>query len=236
MELGERAHVHAALGDPHRLRIVDALQLGDRTFQELAEVVGLPGNAAAHHLRVLEAAGVVERRASDGDHRRRYVSLRADRLGGLFSAPLPAPRLVLFVCTHNSARSQFAAALWRSRTGLAADSAGLAPADRVHPRAVRAASAFGIDLSAVVPKGYGAVEDDPDLVVSVCDVAREAGLPFAAPSVHWSMRDPVLVDTDAAFGSVFAALARRIDRLAGRRGEAGPTPLTVTGAQRGTYQ
>jgi DNA-binding transcriptional ArsR family regulator len=56
MDLTTRARVHAALGDPHRLRIVDALQLGDRTFQELAATIELPGNAAAHHLAVLETA------------------------------------------------------------------------------------------------------------------------------------------------------------------------------------
>ncbi len=236
MDLEERARLHAALGDPNRLRLVDALLRGDRTFRELAETVGLPGNAAAHHLHVLEAAGVVDRRVSDGDHRRRYISLRPDRLDGLFSPPSRRPRLVLFVCTHNSARSQFAAALWHAKTGLTAESAGLAPADRVHPRAVRAASAFNVDLATMAPKGYEAIAHEPDLVISVCDVAREAGFPFAAPSLHWSMPDPALADTDAAFGSVFAELARRIDRLAGRPGNAGLSTPTGSGIAGGTDQ
>lgn len=136
MNIAERARVHAALGDPARLRIVDALAMSDRTFKELASAAGLPSNAAAHHLDVLQSAGLIERHVSEGDRRRRYITLRIDRLEGLVGSTGLRPRVVLFVCTHNSARSQFAAAIWRSRTGGAADSAGTRPADRVHPKAI----------------------------------------------------------------------------------------------------
>jgi protein-tyrosine-phosphatase len=214
MHIDERAHIHAALGDRHRLRVVDELLLGDRTFRELADATALPTNAAAHHLDVLEAAGLIERRVSEGDHRRRYLTLRRDRLDGVVIAPAINPDLVLFVCTHNSARSQFAAALWRDRTGRSADSAGTEPAERVHPDAVRAASEFGLDLSTATPKGYDAVAQQPDLVVSVCDRAHESGPPFPAPSIHWSVPDPVGVGTPAAFRTAFADLADRVDRLA----------------------
>jgi protein-tyrosine-phosphatase len=214
MNLDERARVHAALGDPHRLRMVDELLLGDRTFLELAAAAALPGNAAAHHLGVLEAAGLIERRVSEGDHRRRYVRLRRDRLEGLVAPPSLAPRNILFVCTHNSARSQFAAALWRRRTELPAASAGSEPAPRVHPGAVRAAADFGLDLAGAVPRGYDAVTEAPDLVVSVCDRAREAGVPFDAPALHWSVPDPVRTGTGAAFRAAFADIADRVERLA----------------------
>lgn len=214
MDLEERARIHAALGDHHRLRMVDALLLGDLTFHELADLVGLPGNAAAHHLRVLASAGLVERRVSDGDQRRRYISVRRDQLDGLVTAPSIVPAVVLFVCTQNSARSQFAAALWHQRTGGNAESAGTDPAARVHPNAVRAAADFDLDLADATPKGYDAVRHAPDLVVSVCDRAREAGLPFTSPSLHWSVPDPVRTGTRAAFRSAFADIARRVDRLA----------------------
>jgi ArsR family transcriptional regulator, arsenate/arsenite/antimonite-responsive transcriptional repressor / arsenate reductase (thioredoxin) len=213
----ERAAVHAALGDRLRLAVVDELMLSDRTFAELGQLTGLPGNLLSHHLGVLEAAGLIHRRESDGDRRRRYVALRHDRLVGLATVPVIGARSVLFVCTHNSARSQFAAALWHERTGLAADSAGTRPADEVHPRAVRVAAARGLDLSAAVPKGYGAIDHDPDLVVSVCDRAREAGASFDAPSLHWSIPDPVRSRTPSAFASAFDAIAERIDRLAAAR-------------------
>jgi ArsR family transcriptional regulator, arsenate/arsenite/antimonite-responsive transcriptional repressor / arsenate reductase (thioredoxin) len=213
MNVQERSMIHAALGDRYRLGIVDELRLSDRTFQELAGAVGLPGNAAAHHLAVLEAAGLIERRVSEGDRRRRYVTLRQERLDDLLPAPTIEPATVLFVCTHNSARSQFAAALWHERTGRAAESAGTQPAERVHPKAVNEAATFGIDLRDAVPRGYDAVTAPPGLVVSVCDRAREAGLPFAAPAVHWSIPDPVLAGTPEAFRAAFAELETRVDRL-----------------------
>lgn len=214
MDVAERARVHAALGDRYRLGMVDQLLAGDRTFQDLARTAGLPGNAAAHHLGVLEAAGLIERRVSEGDHRRRYVTIRQDRLDDLVPRPAIHAQRVLFVCTHNSARSQFAAALWAQTTGRPADSAGLRPADRVHPRAVQVAAEFGIDLGDAHPKGYGEVEAAPDIVVSVCDRAHEGGWPFSAPELHWSVPDPVITGSTAAFRSAFSELASRINRLA----------------------
>src|SRR5918992_3888905 len=214
MDIAERARIHAALGDPARLRIVDELALSDRTFQELAAAAGLPSNAASHHLDVLESAGLIDRHVSEGDHRRRYIALQHDRLGGLVADSPLRPRIVLFVCTHNSARSQFAAALWRSRTGDAADSAGTTPADRVHPKAARGAAELGLDIPTVSPKGYDALSEQPDLIVSVCDRAREAGLPFDAPSLHWSIPDPVARGTAEAFRSAFGEISTRVDRLA----------------------
>jgi protein-tyrosine-phosphatase len=219
MNIPERARIHAALGDPHRLRMIDELQLGDRTFRELAETIGLPGNAAAHHLDVLESAGLIARRVSEGDHRRRYVTLCRGPLEGLLDAPAVAAQTVLFVCTRNSARSQFAAALLRERTGRATDSAGTEPAKRVHPDAIRAARDFGLDLSTARPKGYDDIVGEPDLVISVCDRARESGLPAAARSLHWSVPDPVRVGGTAAFRGAFTDLADRVAHLATTLGD-----------------
>jgi protein-tyrosine-phosphatase len=79
---------------------------------------------------------------------------------------------------------------------------------------VAAARAFGIDLRHAVPKGYASIDRTPDLVISVCDRAHEAGLPFVAPSAHWSIPDPVAAGGAEAFRSAFAEIAERIDRLA----------------------
>ena len=217
MSLAERARMHAALGDPHRLAIVDALALGDRAPAELGELAGLPTNLLAHHLRVLEEAGLVERRPSSGDGRRRYVVLCPERIGATVPPQLVAVGVVLFVCTANSARSQFAAAEWRRRTGGAAGSAGADPAPRVHPVAIRAARRLGVDLSGAAPRGYEAIADTPALVVSVCDRAREAGLPFDVPALHWSVPDPVADGRPAAFAAAFAEISERITRLAAAR-------------------
>src|SRR6187431_2201341 len=70
-----RAAVHAALGEPVRLAIVDRLGPGDASPGELAEAVGLASNLLAHHLKVLEEAGVIRRVRSEGDKRRSYVQL-----------------------------------------------------------------------------------------------------------------------------------------------------------------
>ncbi|MEX0667489.1 MAG: helix-turn-helix domain-containing protein, partial [Acidimicrobiia bacterium] len=167
MNLTEKARVHAALGDPIRLGFVVELELGDRTFQELAAAASVPGNLVAHHLDVLEQAGLIKRRVSEGDRRRRYISLNPVPLSGLLSGRTLGARSVLFVCTHNSARSQYAAAAWRRQTGGAADSAGTHPALRVHPRAIQVAKERGVDLAECQPKGYESLDSAFDLVVSV---------------------------------------------------------------------
>lgn len=212
MDLTDRARSHAALGDAQRLVLIDELALGDRTVTELAERSGMKSNLLAHHLGVLEDAKLIERRVSDGDRRRRYVSLRWDQL-----PHLPHPHLgfgsIVFVCTHNSARSQFASALWDAKTGADSSSVGSEPARQVHPLAVQIAAEYGIDLTAAMPAGYESLDFKPDLVVSVCDRARESGLPSSGARLHWSVPDPVEVGTKKAFRDVFAEIEERVERL-----------------------
>lgn len=214
MNLAERAGTHAALGDQRRLRIADHLALGDHTVAELADLTGMSGNLLAHHLDVLETAGLIERRTSEGDHRRRYVSLRWDRLPSGLHAPEWVTGGVVFVCTHNSARSQFAAALWKERTGREAESAGSHPSASVHPKAVRVAAEFGIDISGAEPSGYEQLQARPDIVVSVCDRAREGTAPTGRRHLHWSVPDPVQVGTMGAFRNAFSEIADRVEHLA----------------------
>ena len=78
MNLEERAAVHAALGEPVRLALADQLIAGDASPSDLAESLDLGTNLLAHHLKVLEAAGVIRRVRSEGDRRRSYVQLRLD--------------------------------------------------------------------------------------------------------------------------------------------------------------
>lgn len=217
--LARRAAVHHALGDVHRLAIADALMLTDATPSELAVRLGLSSNLLAFHLDVLEAAGLIERAPSEGDGRRRYVRLRPVALPGAIDAPQPAVDDVLFVCTANSARSQLAAALWQRATGRPARSAGATPAAQVDPLAVEVASSVGLTLDGAQPRGYDAVEHPPELIVSVCDRAHEAGLPFDVPTLHWSIPDPVGGDV-AGFRAIVDELETRIAWLAGgpRRG------------------
>lgn len=209
--LVRRAAVHGALADPHRLQIVDALWQSDLTPGELARMTGLSTSLLAFHLRALDAVGLIDRHQSQGDRRRRYIGLRPGPLRELGRQVRTVSGTVLFVCTHNSARSQLAAALWRDAGGLA-DSAGADPATEVHPLARRVARQHDLDLLDARPRAYGDVDVVPALVVSVCDRARESDLPFDSPRVHWSVPDPVggaLTDFEAAFDDI----AGRVERL-----------------------
>lgn len=214
----ERARLHAALGEPARLAIVDLLLLGDASPGEVGRELGLPSNLLAHHVKLLEQAGVVERSRSEGDHRRSYLRLQPAALADLALADLApvgarrAPRVV-FVCTHNSARSQLAAALWKRRSAVPVASAGTQPADRVHPRAVAAARAHGLSLSHARTSHVEQVLRPDDLVVAVCDRAHEQ-LDSHAKRLHWSVPDPARAGTQDAFGHALRNLADRVDRLA----------------------
>ncbi|BBH70309.1 putative regulatory protein, ArsR family [Actinoplanes sp. OR16] len=213
-ELLMRARVHAALGDPARLAIIDALTLGDASPGEIGADLGMPTNLVAHHVKVLHEAGLIERTRSEGDRRRTYLRLRPDALASLTPPPLRDADRVVFVCTHNAARSQLAAALWRDRVGGAVASAGTRPAARVHPRAVTVAHRHGLRLDPGATAHVNDVVHDGDLVIAVCDNAHEDLTSTVRPQLHWSVPDPARVDTDEAFEAAYTDLARRVERIA----------------------
>ncbi|WP_350276461.1 ArsR family transcriptional regulator [Kribbella sp. HUAS MG21] len=214
ISLAERARVHAALGDVARLAIVDALVVGDAAPGELGALLEMPTNLVAHHLKVLEEAGLVVRGRSEGDHRRTYVRLVPQALSRVGIPPLPPVPRVVFVCTHNSARSQLAAAIWARRSHVPAVSAGTRPAERVHPRAARIARRRGLDPDTWRTSQVNDVVKPDDLVIAVCDIAYEHLPAEARPRVHWSVPDPAPADTDAAFEAAYEEIAGRIERLA----------------------
>ncbi|NES17121.1 MULTISPECIES: ArsR family transcriptional regulator [Micromonospora] len=211
--LDVRARMHAAMGDPARLAIVDTLLVGDASPGELARSLDMPTNLTAHHLKVLQDSGLVVRSRSQGDRRRTYVRLVPEMLDELLPAPTRTAPRVVFVCTHNSARSQLAAALWARRSSIPAASAGTDPAPRVHPRALRTADRHGLVIAHPRPVHLTDVVRSDDLVVAVCDNAHE-DLADRADHLHWSVADPTPVDTDEAFEAAYRELADRIDRLA----------------------
>jgi len=204
--------VHAALGEPARLAIVDRLMLGDASPTEIGRELGLPSNLLAHHLKLLEQAGMIERSRSEGDHRRMYLRLRPEPLAGLLPAGLHTAPRVVFVCTHNSARSQLAAALWARQSPVPAASAGTHPATQVHPRAVAVARSRGLSLARARTSQIDDILHDGDLVVAVCDNAHEEL--GTRDRLHWSVPDPARIDTDDAFEQAFTDIADRIGRLA----------------------
>jgi ArsR family transcriptional regulator, arsenate/arsenite/antimonite-responsive transcriptional repressor / arsenate reductase (thioredoxin) len=216
--LERRVAVHAALADPARLRIFDVLGAGDASPSELAAMLSMPSNLLAHHLRVLEEAELVTRRRSDGDRRRTYLRLVPGTLDSLAGQGLLPARRVLFVCTANSARSHLAAALWRQASKLPAASAGTHPAGAIDPGAIAAAQRNQVPLPRLRPRHLSEVQEDGDLLITVCDLAHEE-LGTAA-AVHWSVPDPVMAGDPGSFDAVLAELGRRVALLAPRLADA----------------
>jgi len=205
-ELIERARRHAALSDASRLQLIDLVALGDRSSTELQLELGLSSNLLAHHLRVLEQAGLIHRHRSEADRRRSYVSL-APAAVGFTSSAVTASRVV-FVCTANSARSQLASLLWSSVSSIPSTSAGTHPADRIAPGAVAVAIAHGLDVADASPRSLDGLLRVGDFVISVCDNAREELA--VIPDAHWSVADPVRAATPQAFDAAFAEIQRRV--------------------------
>ena len=103
-------------------------------------------------------------------------------------------RRVLFLCTHNSARSQMAEGLLRHLAGdrFEVYSAGT-EATAVRPEAIAAMAELGVDISGQESEALDRYFDEPfDCVVTVCDDANEACpvFPGAKSRLHWSFRDP----------------------------------------------
>jgi arsenate reductase (thioredoxin) len=100
---------------------------------------------------------------------------------------------VLFICTHNSARSQMAEGLLRQLGGERFEvfSAGT-EATRVRPLAIKAMTELGVDISQQSSKTLDRYLSEPfDEVITVCDTAAEACPVFpGAARRHWSFEDP----------------------------------------------
>jgi arsenate reductase len=101
---------------------------------------------------------------------------------------------VLFLCTHNSARSQMAEGWLRHLAGdrYEVHSAGT-EATRVQPLAIRVMAEVGIDISGHESKTLDRYLDQPwDVVITVCDEAAEAcpAFPGGRERLHWSFPDP----------------------------------------------
>lgn len=113
--------------------------------------------------------------------------------------PMPAdPIRVLFVCTHNSARSQIAEALLKRYGGddFEVHSAGT-EVTRVNPFALRVIEDAGIDWSGGRSKAITEFLDQQfDYVITVCDRARATCpvFPGSSNSLHWGLDDPSEVE------------------------------------------
>jgi arsenate reductase len=130
---------------------------------------------------------------------------------------------ILFLCTGNAARSQMAEAIARGFHGDVIDpvSAGSRPAGWVHPLAIQAMAAVGVDMQDATSKSAEKFINDPfDVVVTVCDSAAKdcPNWPGAKRIEHWPIVDPSYGPDDPAtrydrFVLTRDELRRRIDEL-----------------------
>lgn len=130
---------------------------------------------------------------------------------------------VLFLCTANASRSQMAEAIARAFHGDVLDpvSAGSKPAGWVHPLAVEAMAAVGVDIADAESKSADQfVNQDFDVVVTVCDSAAQdcPYWPGAKRIEHWPIKDPSYGPDDPTtrfdrFLATRDELARRIAEL-----------------------
>ena len=104
---------------------------------------------------------------------------------------------VLFVCVHNSARSQMAEALLKQAAGdkFEVESAGLEPG-KLNPLAVEVMKEIGIDISQNKTKSVFDLYKQGkryDYVITVCDESQSGRCPVfpgATQRLHWSFADP----------------------------------------------
>ena len=196
-------------GHPLRWRLLRELARSDQRVGELCIRSGKQQSLVSYHLRRLRDGGLVFTRRSLADGRDTYYVLDlagcGDRLRGAAAALHPglataAPLLplaharVLFLCTGNSARSQMAEALTEqlSDGAVSAASAGSRPKP-LHPEAVRAMRAYGLDIGGRRTKHLSEFAGERfDSVITLCDRVREVCPEFAgAPdTIHWSIPDP----------------------------------------------
>ena len=252
MNLTQPPTVLATLANPMRWLLAVELARSDRRVSELIETLSQPANLVSYHLRKLREESLVHERRSSSDARDVYYSLDLERLERLYfeagrgvhpalgvspkikntTTPDIRPRVqVLFLCTHNSARSQMAEGFLREFGGdlVEVESAGTQPS-RVHPLAIETMARHGVDITGHRSKSMEEFTNRTfDYVITVCDVASEACpvFPGAPERIHWSIPDPTAVEGTkavrrAAFESAATDLITRIRYLlifVGRRGE-----------------
>jgi ArsR family transcriptional regulator len=222
------------LADDTRWTLIQALRFSDMQVSELVEQTGLAQNLISYHLGALRQAGLVHMHRSDADARANYygIDLAAlsdlyEQIGADLAIPTATPanalpqQTVVFLCRANSARSQMAEGWLRALSSgrIAVRSAGTQPAT-LHPMALQVMAEIGIDIGHHQSKHVDALAGlRPDVVVTVCDIAREECAVWvrAATRIHWSIPDPVPVTGEAerlaAFRSVRDDLRRRTQGL-----------------------
>ncbi len=206
------------LADETRLAILDLLALSDLRVGEMVERLQLPQNAVSYHLKQLRSVGLLRDRRSSADARDVYYSVDLERLRTLYLAAGDAlhtrvteasdegcameerdrPLRILFLCTHNSARSQLAEAIARRLGGdnVAVFSAGSQPS-QLHPLTIELLEELGVDPSQHRSKSIDEFAGQTfDYIITVCDRVRDhcPTFPGNPKQIHWSFPDPTAIE------------------------------------------
>ncbi len=225
-----------------RWQMLGELVQSDYRVQELAKRVNRPMNLISYHLKQLRNHGLITERRSSADGRDVYYSVDLPRLNTLYhesgsqlhpalGSPITPPQelpvanmqprlRVLFLCTHNSARSQMAEGLLRHLGGPGVEvfSAGNQPSV-VHPHAIRAMAEIGIDIRMQRSKHLDELRGQSfDMIITVCDRVREQCpiFPGDPECIHWSITDPITsagTDDYPQFVTIAQELRTRITYL-----------------------
>jgi arsenate reductase len=255
MELDFAAFAFGALGQPTRLELMRALVAAGSSglpAGEIAARLAIPASTLSFHLRSLEQAGLIAatRQGRSLIYAVQLVPLRAllgflaeaccggepDRCGDLSrmldtltrekTNMQPPIFNVLFLCTHNSARSIMAEAiLTKLAPGrFAAYSAGSDPSPSgPQPEVMTLLKTLGHDVSALRSKSWsaftGPVAPPMDFVITLCDTLHGQICPdFGATTITgaWPMPDPAKFNGSVAeratlLNEVYAGLRRRLE-------------------------
>lgn len=219
-----------------RWRLVKSLTESDYRVNELVGIVHQPLNLVSYHLKKLRDEQLVTARRSEADGRDTYYSLNLDTLreryraagsalhpslGGAPAADPPPDALatasVIFICTHNSARSQMAEGLMRTLSqGRITVSSGGSEPTTVHPDALLTMDALRIDIRSQASRHFSEFRDHTfDYVITVCDRAREVCPVFPGDGrqtrqLHWGFPDPVVIEDKSQRQQAFEATAFRL--------------------------
>jgi protein-tyrosine-phosphatase/DNA-binding HxlR family transcriptional regulator len=227
-----------------RWRILLALARSDHRVEELVRQIRQPHNLISYHLKRLRLQKLVSERRSSADARDIYYSLSLDQVRQLYAEAGQAlhpgisepasmhqtqtktlresPVRVLFLCTHNSARSQMAEGLLRHLGGDRVEvfSAGSKPTS-IHPFAIKVMGRMGIDLSQQRVKHIEEFTGQNfHYILTLCDKVREVCpvFPGDPEQIHWSFPDPAAIEGDlqiqeSAFQQTLVILKMRLEYL-----------------------
>ena len=230
------------LGHKIRWQLLSLLAGSDRNVQDLVRLLKEKQNLVTYHLKSLEKAKLVSEHRSIADGREIYYSFNLAELQRLFFtaggtlhpvlnpegkargdgmyANLKAPVRVLFLCTHNSARSQMAEGILRLLGGEMVEvySAGNSPTT-INPLAIRAMEELNVDIRGQSSKGMEQFLDQKfDFVITVCDRAKESCpiFPGDPNQIHWSFPDPSeATGSEEVRYKVFTQIAAELNRRIG---------------------